>query len=151
VHLRRRSASRAPDPEQEAVLADSVGLALLVALDALGPAERLAFVLHDLFAVPFEEIAPIVGRSPTATRQLASRARCRVRGADAVPDAVRQRAVVETFLAASREGDFAALLTLLRPEVVVTADPSRVVRGARSVTSQASSSRARRGSPGQPW
>src|SRR5436190_18791676 len=100
------------DPEYEALLADSVGLALLVVLDSLNPSERLAFVLHDLFAVPFDEIAPIVGRSPTATRQLASRARRRVQGAATVPDAdlARQREVVDAFLAASRGGDFDALL-----------------------------------------
>ncbi|MGZ3602248.1 MAG: sigma-70 family RNA polymerase sigma factor, partial [Ktedonobacterales bacterium] len=103
------------DPEHEALLADSVGLALLVVLDTLSPAERLAFVLHDMFDVPFEEIAPIVGRSPTAARQLASRARRRVQGAATVPDADlrRQREVVDAFLAASREGDFDALLVVL--------------------------------------
>ncbi len=112
------------DPEHEALLADAVGLALLVVLDTLAPAERLAFVLHDLFAVPFEEIAPIVGRSPTAARQLASRARRRVRGAATAPNAelARQRAVVAAFLAASRNGDFGALLTLLDPDVVLRAD-----------------------------
>src|SRR5919112_3615036 len=101
------------DPEHEALLADSVGLALLVVLETLAPAERLAFVLHDMFAVPFDEIAPIVGRSPTAARQLASRARRRVRGAAPVPDAdlARQREVVDAFLTASRGGDFDALLT----------------------------------------
>ncbi len=101
------------DPEQSALLADAVGLALLVVLDTLSPAERLAFVLHDVFAVPFEAIAPIVGRSPVAARQLASRARCRVRAAPAVPDAdlAGQRAVVDAFLAAARAGNFAALLT----------------------------------------
>ncbi len=137
AHLPESLREQRADPEQEAVLADAVGLALLVVLDALGPAERLAFVLHDMLAVPFDEIAPIVGRSATATRQLASRARRRVRGVDAVPDASRQRAVVDAFLAASRDGDFAALLALLHPEVVVTADPSRLVRGARSVAGQA--------------
>lgn len=109
------------DPEQEAILADSVGLALLVLLDALAPAERLAFVLHDLFAVPFDEIAPIVGRSPEATRQLASRARRRVQGT-ATPSSDQrtvQREVVAAFLAAARGGDFAALLALLDPEVVL--------------------------------
>jgi RNA polymerase sigma factor (sigma-70 family) len=128
------------DPEQEAVLADSVGLALLVVLDALGPAERLAFVLHDMFAVPFDEIAPILGRSATATRQLASRARRRVRGAPAPADVDRRRAVVEAFLAASREGDFDALVALLHPDVVVEADLGRgrrTARGARSVAEQA--------------
>jgi RNA polymerase sigma factor (sigma-70 family) len=110
------------DPEQQAVLADSVGVALLVVLDTLTPAERLAFVLHDTFAVPFEEIAPIVGRSPAATRQLASRARRRVQGSHATSDQARQREVVNAFLAASREGDFAVLLTLLDPDVVLRVD-----------------------------
>jgi len=111
------------DPEHEALLADSVGLALLVVLDTLNPAERLAFVLHDLFAVPFDEIAPIVGRSPTAARQLASRARRRVRGAaTGDTDLARQREVVDAFLAASRGGDFAALVALLDPDVVLRAD-----------------------------
>src|SRR5215216_6140204 len=126
------------DPEQQALAAEGVGLALLVVLDTLTPAERLAFVLHDLFAVPFEEIAPIVDRSPAAARQLASRARRRVQGAPP-PDAdlARQRAVVDAFLAASRQGDFEALLALLDPDVVVRADASRVVRGARAVAGQA--------------
>src|SRR5215475_9072480 len=120
------------NPEQEALLADSVGLALLVVLDTLTPAERLAFVLHDMFAVPFEEIAPIVGRSAPATRQLASRARRRVQDADATPDAdpPRQRAVVDAFLAASRAGDFEALLALLDPDVVLRADPTAISIGA---------------------
>lgn len=120
------------NPEDEAVLADSVGLALLVVLDTLGPAERLAFVLHDLFAVSFEEIAPIVGRSPSAARQLASRARRRVQGAAANPDAdlTRQRAVVDAFLAAARRGDFEMLLTVLDPDVVLRADPAAVGLGA---------------------
>ena len=120
------------DPEQEAVLADSVGLALLVVLETLTPAERLAFVLHDMFAVPFDEIAPIVGRSPAAARQLASRARRRVQGAGAVPDAdrARQREVVDAFLAASRAGDFDALLALLDPDVVLRADRTAVEFGA---------------------
>jgi len=123
------------DPEQEALLADSVGLALLVVLDTLNPAERLAFVLHDLFAVPFDEIAPIVGRSPTAARQLASRARRRVQGAATDPDAdlTRQRAVVDAFLAASRGGDFDALLALLAPDVVLRADHAAVSMGAPEV------------------
>jgi RNA polymerase sigma-70 factor, ECF subfamily len=130
------------DPEHEALLADSVGLALLVVLDTLTPAERLAFVLHDMFAVPFDEIAAIVGRSPDAARQLASRARRRVQAADRAPDAdlARQRAVVDAFLAAAREGDFNALLEVLDPDVVLRADagalpspPSRLVRGARGV------------------
>src|SRR6202162_3932825 len=133
------------DPEQEALLADSVGLALLLVLDTLKPAERLAFVLHDLFAVPFDEIAPIVGRSPTAARQLASRARRRVQGAATVPDTdlTRQREVVDAFLAASRGGDFDALLEVLDPDVVlrtdraaVTAGASREVRGALDVAKQ---------------
>lgn len=108
------------DPEQEALLAESVGLALLVVLDRLAPAERIAFVLHDLFDVPFEEIAPIVGRSPTAARQLASRARRRVRGASSRSDAdlAQSRSVVDAFLAASRAGDFEALLAVLDPDVV---------------------------------
>src|SRR5918994_4854298 len=112
------------DPEQEALLADSVGLALLVVLDRLTPAERLAFVLHDTFGVPFEQIAPIVGRSPAASRQLASRARRRVRGGAAAPapDLVRQREVVEAFIAALRAGDFEGLLAVLDPDLVVRAD-----------------------------
>jgi RNA polymerase sigma-70 factor, ECF subfamily len=112
------------DPEHEAVMADSLGLALLVVLETLTPAERLAFVLHDLFAVPFEEIAPIVGRTPAAARQLASRARRRVQDADPVakPDPSRQRAVVSAFLAASRGGDFERLVALLDPDVVLTPD-----------------------------
>jgi RNA polymerase sigma factor (sigma-70 family) len=110
-------------PEQEALLADSVGLALLVVLDRLTPPERLAFVLHDMFAVPFEEIAPIVGRSAEAARQLASRARRRVRGGGAPdPDLVRQREVVEAFIAALRAGDFEGLLAVLDPDLVVRAD-----------------------------
>jgi Sigma-70, region 4 len=120
------------DPEEEAELADSVGLALLVVLDTLSPAERLAFVLHDIFAVPFDEIAPLVKRSPTATRQLASRARRRVRGSAMVKDAdlAYQREVVDAFLAASREGSFDALLAVLDPDVVVRADRAAVSRGA---------------------
>lgn len=134
-----------PDPEQEAMLADSVGLALLVVLDTLTPAERLAFVLHDMFAVPFREIAPIVGRSTQATKMLASRARHRVR-ASAIPntDRHRQREVVDAFLAASRNGDFAALVDLLDPDVTVRADASAApagtptrLRGARAVARQA--------------
>jgi RNA polymerase sigma factor (sigma-70 family) len=119
------------DPEQEALLADSVGLAMLVVLDTLNPAERLAFVLHDLFAVPFDEIASIVGRSETATRQLASRARRRVRGGVIVSsaDLTQQREVVDAFLAASRNGDFNALLAVLDPEVVSRADAA-VTKGA---------------------
>jgi RNA polymerase sigma-70 factor (ECF subfamily) len=119
--------AEAPDPEQEAVLADSVGLALLVVLDRLAPAERVAFVLHDVFDVPFDDIAPIVGRSPTAARQLASRARRRVRGAT-VPDTDRrrQREIVGAFLAAARSGNIAALLAVLDPDVVFTADSTAV-------------------------
>jgi RNA polymerase sigma-70 factor (ECF subfamily) len=132
------------DPEHEALLADSVGLALLVVLETLTPAERLAFVLHDMFAVPFEEIAPIVERSPVATRQLASRARRRVRGADPVPDAdlTAQWEVIEAFLSAAREGDFDALVAVLDPDVVLRADfgltgPSHHVEGAKNVAGQA--------------
>jgi len=119
------------DPEQEALLADSIGFALLVVLETLTPAERIAFVLHDMFAVPFDEIAPIVGRSPNAAKMLASRARRRVRGAATVPDAdrTRQRAVVDAFLAASRGGDFAALLALLDPNVVLRSDGAAVLTG----------------------
>src|SRR5436309_1015366 len=120
------------DPEHEALLADSVGLALLVVLETLAPAERVAFVLHDVFAVPFEEIATIVERSPTATRQLASRARHRVQGSAAVPDVdlTRQREVVDAFLAASRGGDFDALLEVLDPDVVLRTDRGAVPAGA---------------------
>lgn len=120
------------DPEHEVLLADSIGPALLAILDALAPAERLAFVLHDMFAVPFDEIAPIVGRSPTAARQLASRARRRVQGAAKAPDAdrTRQRQVVDAFLAASRIGDFDALLAVLDPDVVLRADNAAVEAGA---------------------
>jgi len=122
------------DPEREAVMADSVGLALLVVLDTLAPAERLAFVLHDMFAVPFDEIAGIAGRTPSAARQLASRARRRVQSASSTPDAdfARQRAVVDAFLAASRGGDFDALLALLDPDVVLRADQATVAAGASS-------------------
>jgi RNA polymerase sigma factor (sigma-70 family) len=120
------------DPEEEAELADSVGLALLVVLDRLAPAERLAFVLHDIFAVPFDEIAKIVERSPAAARQLASRARRRVQGAsmEASADLAASRAVVEAFLAAAREGSFDALLAVLDPDVVLRADRVAVSRGA---------------------
>ncbi|MET0789586.1 MAG: sigma-70 family RNA polymerase sigma factor [Cellulomonas sp.] len=112
------------DPEDEAVLAESVGLAMLVVLETLTPGERLAFVLHDMFALPFDEIAPIVGRSPEATRQLASRARRRVQGAPVAPetDLTKQRDVVHAFLAASRGGDFDALLSMLDPDVELRAD-----------------------------
>ena len=128
------------DPEQEVLLADSVGLALLVVLDTLPPAERLAFVLHDIFAVPFDEIAPIVERSETAARQLASRARRRVRGAETAKpaDLARQRAVVDAFLAASRTGNFEALLTVLDPEVVFRADHVAAQKGAESLVRGAS-------------
>ena len=133
------------NPEHEALLADSVGLALLVVLETLTPAERLAFVLHDMFAVPFEEIAPIVERSPEATRQLASRARRRVQGAAPMPDPDlgAQWEVVEAFLAAARHGDFDALVAVLHPDVVLRADGggvpglSRHVQGARAVAGQA--------------
>jgi RNA polymerase sigma factor (sigma-70 family) len=134
-----------PDPEQEVIVADSVGLALLVVLDTLTPAERLAFVLHDMFTVPFDEIAPIVGRSTQATKMLASRARHRVRAAE-VGDlhVAPQRQVVDAFLAASRSGDFDALLDLLDPDVTVRADAAAAapgtttrLRGARPVAQQA--------------
>ena len=134
------------DPEHEALVADAVGLALLVVLESLGPAERLAFVLHDMFAVPFEEIAPIVGRSPAAARQLASRARRRVQGAAPLPDPdlARQRQVVDAFLAAARGGDFAALLAVLDPDVVLRVDRGAVptgglrqIHGAAAVARQA--------------
>lgn len=133
------------DPEYEAVLADSVGRALLVVLDALGPAERVAFVLHDMFAVPFDRIAPVVGRSPVAAKKLASRARGRVRGTASVPEAdlSRHRHVVEAFLAASRGGDLDALLAVLAPDVVRRADRAALprgvaeeVRGARAVAEE---------------
>ena len=123
------------DPEHEALLADSVGLALLVVLETLNPAERLAFVLHDMFAVSFDEIAPIVDRSPAAARQLASRARRRVQGEPAVPDADldTQREVLDAFLAAARGGDFEALLEVLDPDVVLRADRGAVALGSLSV------------------
>ncbi|MFF4362633.1 RNA polymerase sigma factor SigJ [Streptomyces sp. NPDC001604] len=136
------------DPEQEVLQADSVGLALLVVLETLEPAERLAFVLHDMFAVPFDDIAPIVERSSAATRQLASRARRRVRGAapSSEPDLGRQREVVDAFMAAARAGDFEALVAVLHPDVVLRADSgplvggaaaSKSVRGAKPVAEQA--------------
>jgi RNA polymerase sigma factor (sigma-70 family) len=148
VHLPDPILSRVDglDPEQQALLAEGVGLALLVVLDTLGPAERLAFVLHDTFAVPFEEIAAIVGRSPAATRQLASRARRRVQAAAPVPDAdlARQRSVVDAFFAAARRGDFDALVAVLDPDVMLRADrgavpvsPAGVVHGAPAVARQA--------------
>jgi len=132
------------DPEHEALLADSVGIALLIVLETLSPPERLAFVLHDMFGVPFDEIAPIVDRSSEAARQLASRARRRVRGAAPVPDGdvSAQWEVVEAFLAAGRDGDFEALVALLDPDVVLRADGggtglSHFVRGAEKVAAQA--------------
>jgi RNA polymerase sigma factor (sigma-70 family) len=132
------------DPEHEVLLADSVGLALLVVLETLSPAERLAFVLHDMFAVPFDDIAPIVGRSPEAARQLASRARRRVQGEPRVPDAGldAQRAVVDAFMAAAHDGDFDGLLAVLDPDVVLRVDfgpvgGSKEVRGAAAVAGQA--------------
>jgi RNA polymerase sigma factor (sigma-70 family) len=148
VHMPDPVVSRADgvNPEHEALLADSVGLALLVVLDTLTPAERLAFVLHDMFAVPFDQIAPIVGSSPAAARQLASRARRRVQQAAPTPDAdlTRQRAVVDAFFAASRNGDFAALVAVLDPDVVLRSDggPSRpgasaVIHGGSTVAEQA--------------
>ena len=120
-----------PSPDQEMVLADSVGLAVLVVLETLTPAERIAFVLHDMFDLPFEEIGPIIDRSPVATRQLASRARRRVRGAPAVADRdlVEQRSVVDAFLAAARGGNFEALLAVLDPDVVVRADATALWLG----------------------
>jgi RNA polymerase sigma factor (sigma-70 family) len=127
------------DPEQEALLADSIGPALLVILHTLAPAERLAFVLHDMFAVPFDDIAVIVGRSPAAARQLASRARRRVQGVTAVPgtDLARQRAIAGTFLTAARNGDFGALLEILDPDVVVRSNGAEAVRGAAAVAGRA--------------
>jgi RNA polymerase sigma factor (sigma-70 family) len=134
------------DPEHEALLADSVGLALLVVLETLNPAERLAFVLHDMFGVPFDEIAPVVDRSPDAARQLASRARRRVQGENTAPDVdlATQREVVDAFLAAARDGDFEALLQLLDPDIVLRADlgaaasgAPREVRGPAAVAGQA--------------
>ncbi|MFF8610117.1 RNA polymerase sigma factor SigJ [Streptomyces sp. NPDC015346] len=141
-----RGAGTVRDPEEEALLTDSVGLALLVVLETLGPAERLAFVLHDMFAVSFDEIAPIVDRTPAATRQLASRARRRVQGAAPAPapDVTRQREVVDAFMAASQGGDFEGLLAVLDPDVVLRADggrllaaASKLVRGAGAVVEQA--------------
>src|SRR5918996_1557161 len=142
VPMRVASRGAGSDPEQEALLADSVGLALLVVLETLEPAERLAFVLHDMFAVPFDEIAPVVGRSTAAARQLASRARRRVQGTAPVSDVdlATQREVVDAFIAAAREGDFQALIAVLDPDVVLRADVgappagmSPEVRGAETV------------------
>jgi RNA polymerase sigma-70 factor (ECF subfamily) len=133
------------DPAEEALMAESVSLALLIVLDTLAPAERLAFVLHDMFAVPFDEIGSILGRSPNASKQLASRARQKVQAADVTPenDAARQTKLVNAFLSASRRGDFAALLEVLDPDVVLRADPTAVqagalpeVRGAPAVAKQ---------------
>jgi RNA polymerase sigma factor (sigma-70 family) len=170
VHLPEDLADRsaAADPEQEAILADSVGMALLIVLDTLAPAERTAFVLHDMFGVPFEDVGAIVGRSPAAARQLASRARRRVRGASAEGDASisRQRQVVEAFLAASRAGDFDALLELLDPDAELRSDAAalqmggvapELVRGAAAVAETfAGRARAARvalidGVPGLVW
>ena len=148
VHVPDPIISRADgtDTEHDALLADSVGLSLLVVLETLNPAERLAFVLHDMFAVPFDEIAPIVGRSPAATRQLASRARRRVQGEAPAPDAdlKRQREVVDAFFAAAHRGDFDALVAVLDPDVVVRSDggilragDSDVTRGAQAVAGRA--------------
>jgi RNA polymerase sigma factor (sigma-70 family) len=148
VHVPEPIISRAEgvDPEHEALLADSVGLALLVVLETLTPAERLAFVLHDMFAVPFDEIGPMVGRSPTAARQLASRARRRVQGEAPRPnpDLVRQREVVDAFFAAARDGDFEALVAVLHPDVVLRSDGGSkrpdatvLVHGARTVAGRA--------------
>ncbi|MFD4404857.1 sigma-70 family RNA polymerase sigma factor [Nocardia sp. NPDC058499] len=128
------------DPEHEAVLADSVGLALLVVLESLSPAERLAFVLHDMFAMPYEQIAPIVDRTPQTAKKLASQARRRVQGATPNPDLPRQRRIVDAFLTAARGGDFDELLRLLDPDVVLRADAGetmRVIRGATAVAGQA--------------
>jgi RNA polymerase sigma factor (sigma-70 family) len=128
------------DPETEALLADSIGPALLVILHTLAPAERIAFVLHDMFAVPFQDIAPIVGRSPTAARQLASRARRRVQGVGPVlgTDLTRQRAIADAFLTAARKGDFDALLEALDPDVVVRSNGAEIsVRGAAAVAARA--------------
>ena len=149
-------AADADDPEQEALLADSVGLAMLVVLDTLGPAERLAFVLHDMFAVPFDDIASILERSPEATRQLASRGRRRVQGRPAVPEDElgRRRDVVDAYLAAARDGDFDALVAVLDPDVVLRADRSilapgqaREQRGAATVARQALARRAQFAEP----
>jgi RNA polymerase sigma factor (sigma-70 family) len=148
VHVPDPIVSRADglDPEHEALLADSVGLALLVVLETLSPAERLAFVLHDMFAVPFDEIGPMVDRSPAAARQLASRARRRVQGAAATPDAdlAGQRKVVDAFFAAARDGDFDALVAVLHPDVVLHSDggvarasASAEVHGAKAVAGRA--------------
>ena len=139
MHLPESAASDGAGPEAEALLADSIGPALLVILHTLAPAERLAFVLHDMFAVPFDDVAPIVGRSPAAARQLASRARRRVQGVTPVLDAdlTRQRAIVDAFLTAARNGDFDALLEALDPDVVVRSNGTEVMRGAAAVAGRA--------------
>jgi len=139
MHLPESIASDGIDPEEEALLADSIGPALLVILHTLAPAERLAFVLHDMFAVPFGDIALIVGRSPAAARQLASRARRRVQGSDHVLDAdlSRQRAIADAFLAAARKGDFDALLEALDPDVVVRSNGAEALRGAAAAAGRA--------------
>ena len=141
VHLPGSGASDAggTDPEQEALLADSIGPALLVILHTLAPPERLAFILHDIFAVPFDDIAAVLGRSPAAARQLASRARRRVQGAAPAPgtDLTRQRAITSAFLAAARNGDFDALLEALDPDVVVRSNGTEAVRGAAAVAGRA--------------
>jgi RNA polymerase sigma factor (sigma-70 family) len=131
-----QSPTAGSDPEHEALLADTVGSALLVVLDTLSPAERLTFVLHDMFAVPFDEIGPIVGRSPNAAKQLASRARHKVQGKGAPPEAdrARQREVVDAFLAASRSGDFDALVALLDPDIVLVPDAAAVEMGSPEET-----------------
>jgi RNA polymerase sigma-70 factor, ECF subfamily len=161
-----REPDRGSGPEHEVVLADSIGMALLVVLETLAPAERVAFVLHDMFDLPFDDIARIVDRSPAAARQLASRARRRVQGAPATGDAdlQRKRVIVDAFLAASRGGDFTALLALLDPDVVLRADPAAVAMGSRAEVRGAEavagtfSGRARvakpalvKGTPGAVW
>ncbi|MCX5198761.1 sigma-70 family RNA polymerase sigma factor [Streptomyces sp. NBC_00249] len=143
------SPARGIDPEQEVLLSDSVGLALMVVMESLSPAERLAFVLHDMFAVPFDEIAPLVEKTPAATRQLASRARRRVQGQAPAPDAdlARQREAVDAFFAAARDGEFEALVAVLDPDVVLRSDGgvggrlTMVLHGARTVASQAATFR----------
>ncbi|PSJ28564.1 RNA polymerase subunit sigma-70 [Streptosporangium nondiastaticum] len=146
--ISREDGTAGADPEQEALLVDSVGLAMLVVLQSLSPAERLAFVLHDMFHVPFDDIAPLIEKTPAATRQLASRARRRVQGAAPAPDPdlARQRVAVDAFFAAARDGDFEALVSVLDPDVVLRSDGgtartglSVLIRGARTVAAQATS------------
>src|SRR6516164_8787766 len=139
MHLPESAASDGAGPEAEALLADSIGPALLVILHTLAPAERLAFILHDMFAVPFDDIAAVVGRSPAAARQLASRARRRVQGVAPVPgtDLTRQRAITDAFLAAARNGDFGALLEILDPDVVVRSNGTEAIRGAAAAAGRA--------------